>query len=43
MGLQDDIQRGILGALGIALVATGQLAGVLGGLVLIALAWRKLG
>jgi hypothetical protein len=41
MGLEDDIQRGILGALGVALVVTGQPVGGIGGLLLIALAWHR--
>ena len=41
MGLEDDIQRGILATLGVGLVLTGELVGTVGGLVLIALAWRK--
>jgi hypothetical protein len=42
MRLRDDIQRGILAALGTGLVFTGQPVGVVGGLVLVALAWRPL-
>jgi hypothetical protein len=37
----DDAQRAILGTVGAGLVLTGTLAGVLGGLLLIALAWPR--
>jgi hypothetical protein len=41
MGLDDDIQRGILGTLGVGLVLSGQPVAGIGGLLLIAFAWRK--
>jgi len=38
MGL-DDVQRGILGAMGVGLILIGDAVTVLGGLMLLALAW----
>ena len=41
MRLEDDTQRGILAAVGAGLVLSGQISGTIGGLLLLAIAWRK--